>query len=126
MRILLSIKPEFAELILTGQKRYEFRRVCFRNPHVRSVLIYATLPIGKVIGQFDIEEVISDSPSKVWRRTKSFAGVTQSLFTNYFSGKAMAHALAVCNAKSFARPRDLRDIIPSGIAPQSFCYVPSK
>lgn len=123
MKVLLSIRPEFAELILNGQKRYEFRRVCFRNPEVQSVLIYATLPIGKIIGQFDIKEVISDSPSKVWKRTESFAGVTKSLFTNYFAGKAIAHALAVCNPKRFARPRELREIIPSGVAPQSFCYV---
>src|SRR5882762_2282035 len=75
MKILLSIRPEFAELILRGEKAYEFRRVLFRNPSVRSALIYATRPIGKVIGQFDIAQVISGSPAAIWKQTKHRAGV---------------------------------------------------
>src|SRR5215470_9075562 len=123
MKVLLSIKPEFAELILSGEKRYEFRRVCFRNSGVHTVLIYATLPIGKVVGQFDIEEVISDSPMRLWERTKSFAGLTRSLFRQYFSGRTVAYALAIRNPRRFARPLDLSKFVPSGTAPQSFCYV---
>lgn len=123
MKVLLSIRPEFAELILNGKKRYEFRRVCFQNPSVRSVLIYATLPIGKIVGQFDIKEIISDTPSKVWERTGTSGGITRSLFSKYFAGKSIAHALAVCNIKRFRRPMDLSEIVPSGIPPQSFCYV---
>ena len=123
MKILLSIKPEFAELILSGKKSYEFRRVRFRNPMVRSALIYATRPIGKVIGQFDIREVISGSPSSVWRRTRSHAGVTHSLFSTYFEGRPVAHAFAVANIKRYRRPVELTEFVPSGVVPQSFRYV---
>ena len=31
MKILLSIKPEFAERIFDGSKKYEFRKVIFRK-----------------------------------------------------------------------------------------------
>ena len=31
MQVLLSIKPEFAESILAGSKKYEFRKVIFRR-----------------------------------------------------------------------------------------------
>jgi predicted transcriptional regulator len=123
MKVLLSIRPEYAELILSGHKRYEFRRVCFRNANVRSVLIYATLPIGKVVGEFDVREIISGSPLAVWKRTKDRAGLTWSMFAKYFAGKSIAHALAVSNIKRFSRPLDLSEILPSGVAPQSFCYV---
>ncbi len=123
MKILLSIKPEFAELILSGKKAYEFRRVRFRNKAVRSALIYATQPIGKIVGQFDIRKVISGTPRTVWRKTRAQAGVTHSLFTDYFQGRAIAHALVVSNTKRFRRPLDLSTVVPSGVAPQSFSYV---
>lgn len=32
MKVLLSIKPEFAERIFNGSKKYEFRKVIFKNP----------------------------------------------------------------------------------------------
>jgi len=123
MKILLSIKPEFAELILSGRKAYEFRRVRFRDTTVRSALIYATQPIGKIIGQFDIREVISGTPSTVWRKTKERAGVTHSLYSAYFHGRAVAHAFVVSNTRRFSRPLDLSEVVPSGVAPQSFLYL---
>ena len=123
MKILLSIKPEFAELILAGKKAYEFRRVLFRDRSVRSALIYATKPVGKVIGEFDIGVVISGSPLSIWRKTKHRAGVTRSLFTAYFEGRKVAHALTVARATRFRKPLELAEVLPTGVAPQSFVYV---
>ncbi|MDD8572078.1 ASCH domain-containing protein, partial [Escherichia coli] len=50
MKVLLSIKPEYAESILSGKKKYEFRKNIFRNKNVDTIVIYATMPVGKVIG----------------------------------------------------------------------------
>ena len=66
MQVLLSIKPEYAEKILNGEKKYEFRKVLPKNKSITKVIIYATMPIGKVIGEFEIAELISDSPSRLW------------------------------------------------------------
>ena len=123
MKILLSIRPEFAELILCGEKAYEFRRVVFRDQSVRSALIYATRPIGQIIGQFDIAGVISGPPTTIWKQTRHRAGVTRSLFTSYFAGQRIAYALAVAKTTRFRRPLELKEVIPSGVAPQSFTYV---
>jgi predicted transcriptional regulator len=41
MRVLLSIKPEFAFKILMV-KKYEFRKVVFKNPKVKTVVVYAS------------------------------------------------------------------------------------
>ena len=57
MKILLSIKPEFAEKILDGTKKFEFRRRVHTRPEVKSVIIYATMPVGRVIGEFSIERI---------------------------------------------------------------------
>ncbi len=39
--ILLSIKPEFASAIFSGEKLYEFRKAVFRNRSVDKVYVYA-------------------------------------------------------------------------------------
>ncbi|OTQ00605.1 hypothetical protein B5S43_08290, partial [Gilliamella apicola] len=65
MKVLLSIKPEFVEKILSGEKKYEFRKKLFKRQSVKTIVIYATMPIGKVVGEFDIDHVISDEPNLV-------------------------------------------------------------
>ena len=123
MKVLLSIKPEYAEKILSGEKKFEFRRVLPKNKAVKKVVIYATLPIGKVVGEFEIAELISESPIHLWERTAEFSGISSNFFEAYFEGRDIAHAIKVGKVKKYNQQKDLADILPSGIAPQSFCYI---
>jgi len=47
MNVILSIKPKYARLILSGAKRYEFRKSIFNNKHVVEAYIYATSPVKR-------------------------------------------------------------------------------
>lgn len=123
MKVLLSIKPEFAEKILLGQKQYEFRKVLPKASGVKTVIIYATLPLGKVVGEFDIDEILSDTPKKIWHETSELSGITKTFFNDYFQGRQIAHAIKVKKVRRYASPKELSSILASGIAPQSFCYV---
>jgi predicted transcriptional regulator len=123
MKVLLSIKPEFAEKILLGQKLYEFRKVLPKDPGVKTIVIYATLPLGKVVGEFDIAEILSDTPRKIWHETADLSGITKRFFNDYFQGREVAHAIKVKKVRRYASPVELSSILASGIAPQSFCYL---
>lgn len=123
MKVLLSIKPEHANNILEGKKLFEFRKAVFKNPSVKTVVIYATMPIGKVIGEFEVEEVLSDQPNKVWSLTSEFAGISKVFFNEYFNGRDKAYAIKVKEPKRYAEPIDLKRVVQNGIAPQSFCYI---
>ena len=80
MRILLSIKPEYAEKILNGTKRFEFRKAVPRDGSVNTVVIYATKPVGMVIGEFEVGGFLCERPRDLWRRTKEKSGITQEFF----------------------------------------------
>lgn len=121
-RVLLSIHPEYAEAILLGKKIYEFRRVLFREK-VEEVVIYATAPICRVIGTFEVEEIYSAHPEDVWARAKEVAGVSPELFKTYFLGRDLAHAIKVRRPVRFAQPKPLSQYLKSNIPPQSFCYL---
>ena len=56
MKIVLSIKPEFAFKIFDGTKKFEFRKSIFKNVNIKSVILYASSPIQQVIGEFEIDE----------------------------------------------------------------------
>lgn len=123
MKVLLSIKPEYAEKILDGEKLFEFRKTIPKSPDIKIVIIYATLPVGKVIGEFEIDEFLSESPKKLWRLTQEYAGITKSFFNAYFDGRDMAHAIKVKKVRRYDKPLHLKDVVSNGVAPQSFRYI---
>ena len=84
MKVMISIKPEFADKIFTGIKKYEFRKVLFKNNDIDTVIVYASSPVQKVIGEFKIKRIISDAPYSVWLQTKMYSGINKEYFDNYF------------------------------------------
>jgi predicted transcriptional regulator len=119
--ILLSLRPIYAERILMGTKGYEFRRVMPGKP-VSRVWIYATMPVGRVVGWFDVAAVLSGPPAELWEHTHAASGVTPSEFRGYFEGVVVAHAFAV-GAREWFGPVDPRVEWPGFRAPQSFRYM---
>jgi len=123
MKVLLSINPEHVENILNGSKKFEFRKGMFKNPDVRSVIIYSTMPVGRIVAEFMIDEVIADEPSEVWRRTSKYAGISKTYFDSYFKNKDKAFAIKIGRIKIYDKPRLLSSLGENVTAPQSFRYV---
>lgn len=63
MKVLLSIKPEFVNEMVLGNKKFEYRKSIFKRADVTDVVVYATKPYGKVVGEFKIDRIIDDNPS---------------------------------------------------------------
>lgn len=123
MKVLLSIKPEYANKILDGEKRYEFRKSIPKANGVKTVVIYATKPVGMVVGEFDIDEVIFEAPGELWTLTSEHSGISRQFFYEYFRDKDMAYAIKVRKPRRYKEPLTLKSVLGSEVAPQSFCYI---
>lgn len=122
MRLLLSIKPQYAEQILAGTKRYEYRRVRIRRPVTR-VLLYATLPVGKVVGECRVDAILTDTVPRLWERTARLGGLSHSDYVEYFRCATYAVALHVSDPIRYHEPLALDQVGHAGAPPQSFCYL---
>jgi predicted transcriptional regulator len=122
MNVLLSIKPEFALKIFNGSKRFEFRRSIFKNQDIKKVIVYASHPVGKVIGEFEIEDILHDELPILWSKTKNHSGTSEENFKKYFSNKSKGYAIQIKNAELYDEPKPL-DSLGISTAPQSFMYV---
>ena len=123
MKILLSIKPEFVEKIFSGKKKFEYRKVLFSDRRVRTVLVYSTMPVGRIVGEFQIKTIHQDDPSKLWSMTKEFAGVDGVFFQDYFSGRNSGFAIEIGEVIQYDIPIDPKVLFEKFTAPQSFFYV---
>lgn len=118
---LFSIRPQFVQAILRGEKKFEFRtKICKRK--LTTMFIYATKPIGMIVGEVNIETVISEDPEELWKLTRDGAGISKSEFDQYFRGREKAYAYKLKNPIFYNEAMILEDF---GIkrAPQSYCYI---
>ncbi len=122
MSVLLSIKPEFADRIFTGEKKFEFRRA-LPAEDVERVVIYVSSPVQRILGEFMVGRVLSMSPSALWRQTRDHAGITRAYFNQYFAGRPLAHALEVGRVVRYRQPIDPWQSVDDFTAPQSFMYL---
>lgn len=121
MKVVLSIKPQFANKIFDGTKKFEFRKAIFKNQNVTSVLVYASSPVQKVIGEFEIEKIINLDLKELWDKTKEYSGITEDYFYQYFENREQGFAIQIKNKKRFENPKCLKtdyNLTP----PQSFAY----
>ena len=122
MRVLLSIKPEFADKIFDGTKLFEFRRTIFKNTNVKKIVVYASSPVQKVIGEFEIEFILKSGLEDLWNETQEYSGITKDYFFQYFSEKKEGFAIKIKNQRKYKQPKSLKDdynLLP----PQSFLYL---
>jgi len=124
--VLLSIKPEFADKIFAGTKRYEFRRVLFKSKSVSKVVVYASSPVQRVIGEFEIEEILESNKTDLWESTKDFAGIEKFYFDQYFDDCTTASAIKIKRPRRYPNPLKLEHICNVKNPPQSFMYLEPK
>lgn len=123
MKVLLSIKPEFVDKIFSGEKKFEYRRSIFKNPDVDTVIVYSTMPVGKVVGEFKIQTILNLSIDDLWNKTQSKSGLNYSFYKDYFHDKEKGYAIKIQAAKEYKEPLLLSEIRENLKAPQSFCYI---
>ena len=73
--ILISVKPKFAQKILDGTKRVEYRRRIFKED-VGTLLIYESTTTRRVVGEVPVIGVLCDSLSTVWLMPLSLEGLS--------------------------------------------------
>ena len=119
--IIISINPGYVREIVNGSKRYEYRTKVAKKD-VDKLIIYATSPIMKVIGEAGILDVLALSPDELWEETKEFSGITKGCFDNYFKNGKIAYAYKLGKIKVYDEPKELSEFGLKS-APQSFVYA---
>lgn len=107
---------------MTGEKRVEFRKVRFRN-EVSHVVVYASSPIQKILGYFEVCYMDEDSPKKLWARYNAVAGMLQDEFEAYYAFSTRGVAIGIGNIRALRKPVPLDTLSESLTAPQGFVYL---
>jgi len=119
---LMAIHPGYANAILDGIKKVEFRKRPLADDVTR-VLIYSTSPVQQVVGEFGIERTVVDHPNTLWDDFGDIGSIDQDSFDRYFASRETGVAFVISWTKKYASPQRLNELASSPSIPQSFSYV---
>lgn len=126
MDVLLSIKPVFAERILSGEKSYEFRRRLFKRHDVNMVYLYANSEVRRITAGFHVKGILEGHPKDLWRSCAEQAGVSRELYDGYFEGRDRGFALEIGDVWTISPCVNPFEEFEAFTPPQSFMYLKEK
>jgi predicted transcriptional regulator len=93
-----------------------------KNQRVTHVVVYASSPVRKAIGEFEVLDIIHDDVRALWDKTRSLAGISERKFFDYFSDRDKGYAIQIGKTRKYEHPLSLEE--EYGLTPpQSFAYL---
>ena len=96
--ILLSVHPEYAYKIISGEKTVEIRKGFSKRWKGSKVSIYATKPVQELVGEAEISEVEIDTPSGIWDKYETELGCDHFHFKRYCGNNLNISVIHFTNA----------------------------
>lgn len=121
MNVILSIKPIYANAIINGVKKVEFRKLPFKR-EVHKVYIYSSAPEQRILGYFTVDNIVADSPLVLWKRFNKVGVIQREAFFEYFSNKSIGYSIQIKTVKRFKKVIDPKDVFKDFVPPQSYMY----
>lgn len=94
--IVISVKPKWAKLIMSGEKKVELRKSFSKSvPLGSTAIIYASAPMSAIIGTIKLKKIDVDKLESLWNEYAIWTMATRDEFFDYFKGKETGVALIV-------------------------------
>lgn len=120
--VILSVKPIYAQAIMAGTKKVEFRKKIFKRP-VDKIFVYSSSPEKRIIGYFTIADIIEDRPEKLWSNFYKVGGISEKEFFDYYKNSETGFSIKIKEYKKFEISIDPAAIVENFCAPQSYLYL---
>jgi len=108
--VLISIKPKYVDLILSGDKSVEIRNRPVKLQPETSLWIYSTLPRGCLEAVAEVHAIELDAPSVIWNQYHNKIGASQHAFLTYVNGSRQISAIFLKNVRRLTPSLTLSDL----------------
>jgi predicted transcriptional regulator len=109
-KILLSMRPRYAERVFARTKQVEIRKKFSRRWQGRQAVVYGTQPLGALMGEVTMSEITVGPPTEIWERYGSRVGCTYEELRDYVGSSAEVYAIELANANPYTAPVGIAQI----------------
>ena len=122
--LLLSIKPQYVQKILDGQKNIELRKTKPKLEKGDFILVYESSPTKCLRGWFEVQSISCKDPQKLWHNVQDNVGITKEEFDEYYKTSKLAVAIAMKSVYSTKLSlQKIRETWDDFNPPQNFYYL---
>lgn len=122
--MLISLKPRFADAILSGKKTVELRRQRVTAEPGTLIYIYASSPAMALVGTVELSQVIFSNPARIWDCFGHRFSLAKTEFLDYVDSCDNVSALILKRPKTWTTPVSLQELRELGSfhPPQSYRF----
>jgi len=102
--VLISIKPKYVNMILSGHKTVEIRTRRLKLQPGTRLWIYSTLPRACLEAVAVVHSTKFDAPNLIWEHYYNKIGIPRGTFLTYVNGSKQVSAIFL---------KDVRRLVPS-------------
>jgi predicted transcriptional regulator len=127
--LLVSMKPQYAERILSGSKLVEIRRKFSERWIGCKAVLYSSSPQQALVGEATVCSITTGTPEAIWTRFHAGLGCTRDEFSAYVGQAAEVRAIELNNIFPYKQPISLSEItyllgLEADLKPpQTYCHL---
>ncbi|MGO8790028.1 MAG: hypothetical protein ACLQVL_21945 [Terriglobia bacterium] len=125
--VLMSVKPKYAERLLSGAKLIEVRKRFSKKWLGRRAVLYATQPQGALVGEAMINAITCGQPTDIWTNFESRIGCSWDEFAGYVASASQVCAIELSDVVPYISPVPLNQVehlLQEDLRPpQSYCEL---
>jgi predicted transcriptional regulator len=108
--LLVSMKPQYAERILSGAKIIEIRKKFSDRWVGCKAVLYSSSPQQALVGEATVRSVSSGAPEEIWAKFQTGLGCTSSEFSAYVGPAQIVSAIELDDVFPYREPVSLSQI----------------
>ena len=130
---IISLKPRYANLILSGKKSVELRNRIVRLEPGTKIWIYATRPVGRIVAFAKVKAVDYGEPTLIWKQFKKKICIEKTEFNSYTEDRKQVSAVTLTRVRELTDARTealsldgIRGLTGTFHPPQFYAYLRSE
>jgi predicted transcriptional regulator/N-acetylglutamate synthase-like GNAT family acetyltransferase len=109
-KLLLSMRPMYAERVFAQTKRVEIRKKFSLKWRGCRAVVYGSLPVAALMGEVKMSNVTPGSPAEIWKRFNSTMGCSHEEFNSYVGNSSQVYAIELTEAIPYKSPVGIAQI----------------
>ena len=96
---IISLKPRYVDLVLSGEKTVELRNRIVRMNSGTRIWIYATRPVCGIVALAEVASVVHSAPMDIWNRFEREMCIDKTCFDSYIKNRECVSALVLTSIR---------------------------
>lgn len=99
--LVMSVKPQYADSIIRGDKKVEVRRIFSKKWEGSRVSLYVSSPVRALVGSATIARVVESEPEELWDNYNGALGCSKQEYDSYVDSAKEVFAIELEDVHPF-------------------------